>query len=313
MSTLNKFQSSVGGSMNIGSSKLKADKQTQYTKVLLLPSTFAPITRDAALTKATWTALLQADLGSRAYLTPRCDETADLTPANTEYTPKTTGVPEKLNEFGSAFNMIFGKQNEAFYRNFVNLDGVEGKIVLADKNGNVKMFETSDGKLDGINARLEVTKRKLSDGTTYCQFMLKVTILDSNTEKLKAVILQPAELESGAFSFDDLESLYDVAVTLVGSPTASTLTVQVNITSYEVGDQAGQINGLVQTGATLDFLNDGATTNITSATALGSGKYTLGGTFANGDVISLKKPSELTIKAVWGIECVEPLTIAGIV
>lgn len=301
---LNQFQNAAGGSKNLGNEKLIGDKQGQIVKVMILPDSFTPITKTNALLKATWTTLLQAAIGSRAYLTPLCDDTPDITPANVEFTPKTTGVPEKIKEFAPAFNLQFGKQNEAFYQNIVNFDGITAKVVLADANGNIYMFDNA-GSLDGIKAKLEVSKRMLSDGTNYSNFMLKVTLLDANAWKLKKVVVQPQE-QTTAWSFYDLDGVYDVAIKQIAA-SGTSITVQVYINSINPDDQQGQINGLV----IADFTKNGGSAG-SSSTPLGEGKYTIAGTFANDNVIDLVDTASTSIKAVIGIDCVEPLTISGI-
>lgn len=311
MADLNKFPSVEGTSSNTGSKKLKIDNQSIPTQLFILPSDFAPISRVNALLIATWNAMQWADTASRGYVTPYCNDAVELTPEAPTYTPKTTGVPERMSEFAPAWNMVMGKENEALYHNLLNFDGATVKVAIGDKNGNIKMCQVGD-LLDGFEAKLEVSMRKLSTGDNHAEFMIKVTLADASKWKRNCVVLQTAELDT-PFSLRDFDGVYDCDVNLIGTPTASSITVQVNLSSWEQASAKGQINGLSQATPKVDFRYNALTAGITSATALGEGKYTLAGTFANAGIISLNKTSLLSNKAIIALDNINPLTIVGIV
>ena len=307
MTNLNKFDGTVGGSKNLGTLDMKNDSFGMISRIEILPATSPMMTRENALLLATHNTMLLADLSDRAYITPICDDITSITQAPVDYTSKGKGTISRIKEYPQSYNVLFGEENEYFYRNMLNFDKTSAKIILFDANGNMMLTEDGEG-VNGYDANFEVSTRALSDGTKHREYMLRVNMTSVTQYKNKTVVLRPIDNAVLPFSGDDLKSIRDASMELVGTPTATT--VRVKVTYRDTVN--GFINGLSQATPKVDFLNDGVSATITASVAEGNGEYTLTGTFANGDVISLNKPALLSIKAVNPVECIQGATIVGL-
>ena len=307
MENLNKFDGTVGGSKNLGTLDMKGDSFGMISRILIIPATATAMTRENALLLATYNTMLLADTSDRAYITPICDDITSITQAPVDYTSKGKGIISRIKEYPQSYNVLFGEENEYFYRNMLNFDKTSAKIILFDANGNIMLTENGTG-VNGYDANFEVSTRSLSDGTKHREYMLRVNMTSVTQYKNKTVVLRPIDNAVLPFSGDDLKSIRDASMELVGTPTATT--VRVKVTYRDTVN--GFINGLSQATPKVDFLNDGVSATITASVAEGNGEYTLTGTFGTGDVLSLNKPALLSIKAVNPVECIDTVTLPTI-
>lgn len=307
MANLNKFDGTAGGSKNLGTLDMKNDSFGMISRIEILPATSPMMTRENALLLATHNTMLLADLSERAYVTPICDDITSITQAPVDYTSKGKGTISRIKEYPQSYNVLFGEENEYFYRNMLNFDKTSAKIILFDANGNMMLTEDGTG-VNGYDANFEVSTRSLSDGTKHREYMLRVNMTSVTQYKNKTVVLRPIDNAVLPFSGDDLKSIRDSSTELVGTPTATT--VRVKVTYRDTVN--GYINGLSQATPKVDFLNNGVSATITASVAEGNGEYTLTGTFGTGDVISLNKPALLSIKAVNPVECIDTVTLPTI-
>jgi len=308
MSNNNKFAEAVGGSKNLGTLGMSKDTFGMISRVLILPATNTAVTRANALLKATWDALLLNPVSSRAYVTPQAEDVLPITQAQVDYTSKGKGTISRIKEYAPAFNVVLGEENEYFYRNMLGFDKQAVKVILFDANGNMAMTE-SGADLNGYDASIEVGSRQLTDGTKHREYMVKISLTSLTQYKNKSVILKPIDNTTLSWAGSDLQSLRDVDVEIVGTPTATSCVVKVIYTD----SVAGNIAGLSQSTPKVDFVVNGLSAGVTASTPNSDGTYTLTGTFANTNTVGLNIPSALSVKAVNPIECINPATVSGIV
>ena len=287
MAQLNKFSNDTVAGGNTGSSKLVKDNQGRITHMVIQPYGFEHATKTAALTKATRIALHKTVKANRHYLFPKFSNVADKSTDPPMFKSPLKGE-SMINEGTIGFDFECFGENEVVLQKLRTFKNYRCFVSFFDENQNELMCSHDGVKLSGFDAIVYVTPRKVAVGEEPGKYMVRVTLQNLTEWADEKVILQANKQTTGKWLVTDLPEVYDVELSIVGTPTSTTLKVSVNIDAYTTTDSDGQIVGL----AKADFVwktSAGVAKILDSSTDNGDGTYNFTPTspavFATGDII----------------------------
>ena len=164
-----------------------------------------------------------------------------------------------------------------------------GRWFIKDQNGYLTGTKLSNGDMAGFTiAMLNTEKLKFNDGSVATESPIVIALANN------------IELDKNGLMFDassfigELYRIVDVYLTIVGSPSATTIVVDVK----QVCDET-PVSGLVVGDFTLTDNDNGASHAISSAVESTTipGRYTLSGVSFEDSVLNLVAPSALSVKA----------------
>jgi hypothetical protein len=245
---------------------------------------------DAALLLAYLNEAILAPAGERIYYWPDFKSFENIsTEAVYEDTPLAY-LPVR----DGAYRFRFGvRENLCLHKAMYTHRANSGRVIFIDSENQLILTELADGSGAGFTMQLLHTEKLLfNDGSVSSKSPILVA-LQNNKELDKSGVLVAFD------QFSSLQRIVDLKLTLVGSPTATTIVVKV----------AAECDATPLTGLVLaDFLliddDNGATHAITTAvenTAI-PGQYTLTGTGFETSHLSTVAPDALTVQAYETLE-----------
>ena len=188
------------------------------------------------------------------------------------------------------YRFRFGiSENLCLHKNMFTHRRTNGRVFLRDQNGYLIGTLLSNGDFAGFSvALLNTEKMKFNDGSVASESPV-VVALASNIELDKN-----GEMFDASDFIEELYRIVDVELTIVGSPSSTSIVVDVT----QVCDGT-PVSGLVVADFNLTDNDDGASHAISTATesATVPGRYTLAGISFEDSVLNLDAPDVLTIQA----------------
>jgi hypothetical protein len=259
------------------------DLPEQFKGMLTVPEDFVLSTANAATVALLKTALqtaLKAGLANRIYFWPlfkNMDNNSEE--AVYEDTPYSINA---VRDGQYRFKPYF-KESLCVYKKMFSHNATSGRVIFFDSKGNLFMTEVEGGYSGFTMAMLNVEKLQLNDGTVSTKIPVYIALEDPTEVSVGGVLIAGTTVRQ-------LIRLKDVTLTIVGSPSATTIVVDVKTSCDNL-----PVNGLVVADFKL-LTTLGATQVITSLVEV-DGRYTLTDTdFATG-TLDLVLPEDLSIDA----------------
>jgi len=185
---------------------------------------------------------------------------------------------------------FFVSENLCLHKNMQTHKRTNGRVFLIDVNGKIIGTKKTNGDFAGLSlALLNPEKLKWATGSEVSESPIYVALAASGLEFDKT-----GHMYDGSSFITELYRIVDVYLTIVGTPTTSSIVVDVKTVCDETG-----VSGLVVADFLLVDDDDGATHTITTSTphATIAGRYTLAGTAFEDSTLDLDPPATLSIKA----------------
>lgn len=300
---MNKFDSKIKTVENTGVKRQIDNRLGVIRAMIVTPYDFDFDTVADALTLTNWQTAIKAIKGSRVYPIMNFVQFEDNS-VDEVYSTDLTGE-----KFQKKMKLAFTASvdvNKAVSNYLRSHNYTKKRIFLIDESQSILCTSSDGTKVKGFTPSLfRVVGQKFAEADGKMLTQIKVSFLDSDEWNDEGVVLEPAFAASDWNPLQELDGLTNVDVSLV-SATAESVTVRVHMTDIAEGNELGEIYGLVLD----DFVQtrDGSAQVLTGAEDNGDGTYTLAGTIANDDVISLAASSSLSIM----IEGVSSATVTGI-
>jgi hypothetical protein len=194
------------------------------------------------------------------------------------------------------FKFMF-RENLCLHKAMYSHRANTGRVIFIDSENQLFMTETADGEGKGFQMQLLHTEKLVFNDGSVATKSPVVVALQNNKEIDTAGLLVQFD------SFSDLNRIVDQKLKVIGSPTATTIVVEVMAEC-----DATPLNGLVVADFLLVDDDNGATHAITTATPDPSfpGRYTLAGTAFEASKLGLKPAGELSVE---GYESIAPVQI----
>lgn len=264
----------------------KCIKLPGYIKGMIeVPDDFILVDADFATLSALKTAIQDALVdveASRAYLFPLSKKTENV---STEAQYEDTPVAVMATDDGKYAFKLHMHENMCVHKALYSHRATSGRVIFFDKNNNL-WLTTVEGGYSGMRiSMLNTEKFMLTDGAAQATTTPVYVVLEDNLE-----IDQHGILASAGTVINQLVRLADVTLTIIGTPSATTIVVDV-LQSCD----GEPVNGL----AIADFVlldADGDAQTIT-VLAEANGRYTLTGVGLVDGTLNLDEPSELTVLA----------------
>lgn len=187
------------------------------------------------------------------------------------------------------YRFKFGiKENLCLHKKMYTHRASNGRVILIDNENQLIGTELSDGSFAGLTMQmLHTEKFMFNDGSVSTKSPIVIALQNNKELDKDGSILQ-------ADFVGELYRIVDVTLTIVGTPTTSSIVVDV---AAECDGTA--ITGLVVADFNLTDDDDGANHAISSATESSTvpGRYTLAGTAFEDSVLNLDAPDVLSIQA----------------
>jgi hypothetical protein len=231
-----------------------------------------------------------APLGERIYLWPNFSSFENI---SEEATYQDTPLSYKKVRDGN-YRFRFGiSENMCIHKAMYTHRASSGRVIIVDIENQMIGTKNSAGDFMGLTINgLNTEKFKFNDGSVATESPILVA-LANNKELDKDGALIEADFVG------TLNRLVDVELTVVGTPSATTIVVDVKVKC-----DGTPLNGLV-VGDFILLKNDGTSQTITSLAEV-DGRYTLSGTGWVSGSLDLDTPDQLSIQAY---ESLGPVTI----
>jgi hypothetical protein len=261
-----------------------SDLPAMICSMITTPANFKA-TPEEAVDPDFWQDAIKAGKANRIYLWPRFVGTPEDLSEETIYEDGPLGILHvRDGNYRFRFSM---KESLCLHKAMYSHRATSGRVILFDvKNQMIGTLDEDDNFMGFTIQLLNTEKLKISDGSVSTKSPIYVA-LANNLE-----LDQNGGVISASF-VNTLQRLADVKITVVGTPSSSSLTVDV-----KTACDSQAVSGL----AAADFAlteTDGDTQTIGAATESTSveGRYTLTGSGWVDGFISLKAPAALSIDA----------------
>lgn len=252
------------------------------------------VSLEDSLLQATWEAAMLADKSVRIYKWPEFMDVPEFAGSETVYQRNAVGVAPVVD---GTYEWLFQiSKSLCFHKAAFSHRSNDGRVILIDDQGN--LYGTSFGAgFGGFSiAMLHTENLRFADGSVASSSPVRVALASANEINHDVYGMMRIQPE---WNITGLNVLTDVELTIVGTPTATTIVVDVNQTC-----DGEKLLGLEDGDFVLLDANGDAQT-ITGATE-NNGRYTLTGVGLESGTLDLAAPATLSIKAY---ENVEPVTV----
>lgn len=253
------------------------------------------LTPAQAIVASNWASALKDTLSERIYLWPEFDKIEDV---STESVYDEGINSDILADQGKYRFRAMINAGLCMHKNMVTHSGKGDRVFLIDKKNQIIGTEMANGNFRGFKLGLLNTEKiKISDGSVGTYSPVYFVLKDETELSKKGLIVD------GQDFVNELVSIIDVTLELVGSVSSSTIVVDV----YVSCDEDTPLTGLVAADFLLLTDAGSAQTKTLSESTSVPGRYTLtaGTTFVDG-TLTLVAPASLTLSAY---EATNTLTI----
>ena len=311
MEQINKFSNDTVAGANTGSSKLIADNQGRITQMVIMPLGYEFATKATALTKTTRQELHKTVKSNRHYKFPKFSNVTDKSTEPVMFNSPLKGeVMQNEGKIGFDFE-CFG-ENEVVLQKMRTFKNHRCLVSFFDENQNELMCTPDGTKVKGFEAIVYVTPRKAATGEEPGKYMVRVALQNLTEWADKKVILQANAQSTGKWTVSDLPEVYDVELTNVGTASATTATISVNIDAFTTDDSDGQIVGLPKANF-VQKSSEGVVKTITgNVVDNGDGTYTITSSIASNDTFNLVACGSISLTDI-AIESTGPVDVGTVV
>jgi hypothetical protein len=227
--------------------------------------------------------LLIAPEGQRGYFFPLSKKTENL---STEAAYEDTPVAVMAVDDGKYAFKLHISENMCLHKAMYSHRATNGRVIFIDKKNQYWLTEVDGGAAGMSFSLLHTEKFMLTDGSGQATTSPVYVVLEDNLEFDAAGLLV-----DGGTTASQLTRLADVALTVIGSPSATTIVVDVKQSC-----DGTPVSGLV----VADFIllnGSGASQTISSVVESAPGRYTLTGTGWVTGTLNLETPEDLSVLA----------------